>query len=306
MPVFREEQLRKIAAFMRSQPEVELLRLERGDTLHIRYSDGIVEHWSYNLYQNIHRFYRIPTKSQYPLNTEWPEFRCQFSRTPGDPQYSKKGKFFLYTHRYLSQFMFCNTRVFLHRLAKSLSDEGYVNLWLSDEYVKKKLSELESLDWSRINVGDKTYKEMPQFVRIARDLLLLIDIEHIADSWDNTKIFCAIDRLHRRKRPITRSNIVWQIRRVKQAKFSLGYPIALSAILRHRFKRRPIINKSGHRWVDVAIMLVNENNPTGESVYITTKKLSLSNPQIILGQGDYKIINSRPDNTDFMRLSILT
>jgi hypothetical protein len=303
MDLFKFDSLRKLAVFLRQQPEVKKIKLEEGKRLHIQFAVGYAEHWSYNIEPKKHRHYTIPDDDLYAFDNRWPEFRCQFSRKIGDNDYQQKGKYFLYTHKYLSEYMFSNVRIFIHRLAESLSDEGYLKLWLSNEHINNEISKINKLNWKKLRIGQKEYKEQPYFVDKAKSLLLMRDLD-ISESWTFQNLFAAIDRIHKRKQKISRDNIVWHLRRKNRAKFSLGYPLALSALLRNNFPNVPIINHTNYDWVRISAMINQVEYNNSEGIHITEKEIN-KKPQIIIGDGDYTLINSRPDNSDYIKLCIL-
>jgi len=114
MQLYRLESLRKLLLFLQKQPEVLDVILEEEKYMHIKFDDGFVEHWYYGEQDTPKfsgRWYRLPEDVMYPFNNKYPEFRCQFSRTPDDPEFKHKGQFFLYTPKFIKEHMFVNVRL---------------------------------------------------------------------------------------------------------------------------------------------------------------------------------------------------
>jgi len=305
MHSYKIESIRKIARFLRQQPEVQKVRAEKGRFLHINFDDGFVEHWSHTDIEEkskfYGRFYKLPDKILYPFGDSWPEFRCQFNRITGDELYDHKGKFFLYSHNYLFGFPFCNVRVFLHRLARQLVDEGYVQPWLTPEDIKVVVGLLNGLRWSKIRVDNNVYKEERHFISVARPLITTqVDV---SNAWNISNLFTVLDRLYKMKIRINRSNIVWRMRRSKKVKFSIGYPIGTAALMRDFHPDIPIVDHIGLPWLKVVATINDvEYKQDGDGVHITDH-LCGHDREMVFGSGDYKIIGANPNNQDFMYLS---
>lgn len=274
--------------------------------MHVKFDDGFVEFWFYGdqpTSKFYGRWYRIPDNVMYPFNKQWPEFRCQFSRTTDDPDFDLKGKFFLYTPKYLKKHMFCNVRVFLHRLANSLEKEGYIKQWLPQTEIDRVINKLNSADWAMHKINNKTYKIQPTTARIARPLILMQGLD-LSQYWNRRSLFVALDLLHRKKWTMTRESLIWHMRKRRRVRYDTGHSMGLATILREYYPRRPIINHTGCGWVDIAALI--NGVPclqNGDGVHISESPTG-QRDEIILNSGDCKLIGPRPDNQDFIYVSI--
>jgi len=306
MQLYRLESLRKILLFLQKQEEVKDVILEEEKYMHIKFDDGFIEHWFYDDLPTpkfYGRCYRLPEDIMYPFDDRWPEFRCQFSRTQDDPDFDKKGKFFLYTPKYIRTYMFCNIRVFLHRFAKQLEEEGYIQPWLTQEEVDRVVGKMDKVDWAAHKVNDKLYKVQPTVARIARPLILLQDLG-ISEYWKRNSIFVTLDLLYRKKFPITRGNIVWYMRRRRQARYHVGHAVGMATILKEYYKNMPVVDHIGLDWLQTAATICRVPYTTsGTGVHISDSSTGQTE-EIILGDGDCTIVGPRPDNSDFINLRI--
>jgi len=306
MQLYRLESLRKILLFLQKQPEIVDVILEEEKYMHIKFDDNFIEHWFYDDLPTPKfngRWYRLPDEVMYPFDKVWPEFRCQFSRTPEDPEFDRKGKFFLYTPKHIDSYMFCNTRVFMHRFAKSLEEEGYIEPWLPQEDIDKVVHKLNSQDWARHKIDDKTYKIQPTIAKISRPLILLQKF-NIDQYWKKNPIFVALDLLYRKKLPITRGNIIWHMRRRRQVKYHVGHPTGLATILKEYYHGVPVVDHVGLDWIRTAATICGVPYlTTGDGVHIAESSTGHTD-EIILNDGDCKVIGPRPDNQDFIYLRI--
>lgn len=307
MQLYRLESLRKILLFLQKQKEVEDIVLEKDKYMHIKFDDGFVEHWFYDNLPTpkfYGRCYRLPEDVMYPFDNRWPEFRCQFSRTQNDPEFDKKGKFFLYTRKYINSYMFCNVRVFLHRFSKQLEDEGYIQPWLPKEEINKVIDKFDKIDWHAHKINDKLYKVQPTVAYMARPLILLQDFG-MDKYWKRNAIFVTLDLLYRKKLPITRGNLIWHMRRRRQAKYHVGHSVGLATILREYYKSMTVIDHIGLDWLRTAAFVGNVPYATNGDDGVHISYSSTGKPdEIILNSGNYKIIGPRPDNSDFINLCI--
>lgn len=306
MQSHKSEAIRKTAKFLRSQPEVIGVKSDKNRYLHINFADKFVEHWSYYDIDEKSKFYgrflKIPDNDFYPFDDKWPEFRCQFSRTSSDEFYDQKGKFFLYTSNYLSGFKFGNIRIFLHRLASALAAEGYVQPWLPDNEIKSTIDSFNRLKLGIIRRSEKIYKERFEFISRLRPILTTF----VADNgfWTVNNIFTTMDKLCKRHIKITRSNIVWYMRKMKKIKFKTGYPVGMSAFLRDKYNGMSIIDHTNSTWLKVVALINNVEYKTqgDDGVHITNNRQG-HNKEVIIGEGDYRIIGANPNNMDFIHLT---
>jgi len=306
MQLYRLESLRKILLFLQKQPEVVEVKLEEEKYMHIKFDDGFIEHWFYHdlpVPKFKGRWYQLPDKVMYPLDKRWPEFRCQFSRNQDDVDFDQKGKFFLYTPKYVRDYMFCNIRVFLHRFARDLEKEGYIEPWLPQEEINKTVELLNKQDWTRHKVNDKTYKVQPTTAQLARPFILL-QKHDISQYWKQSALFVTLDLLYRKKWPITRNNIIWHMRKRRQARYSTGHSVGLATILKEYYPGMPVINHDDIDWVRTAAMICDVDcKSEGDGVHISESATGYKD-EIILNDGDCAVIGPRPDNQDFICLRI--
>lgn len=289
---YRFESFRKLAKFLKKQPEIACVKLHAGKYLHVKYKNGFTEHWTWDReLEGRFTYYIIPdNKQMYQFDNNWPEFRCQFTRVYGEEEYEKKGKFFLYTHKYLSKFRFANRKVFLNRLSNQLAEEGYIRPWFPKENIKRiinKINECILVD----KLDDHTYVERCRPAFLAQSLSVMTKDSTAPAEWNSYNICCAIHRLFNRKIPITRNSIIWSMRKTQRCTYDRGFPIALAMFLRDKYPNKKIINKTGLYWVDVAVVLYsNGNNQDGGEVDIVTK-WDDDNRGVILGEGDYEFVS---------------
>jgi len=306
MQLYRLESLRKVLLFLQNQPEVLDVILEEEKYMHIKFDDKFIEHWFYDDLPTPKfngRWYRLPDEVLYPFDKRWPEFRCQFSRKPGDPDFDHRGKFFLYTPKYIREYMFCNIRVWFHRFARQLEEEGYIEPWLPDEEIARIVKKLDKQDWARHKVGQKTYKVQPTTARISRPLILLQKFD-LQPYWKKNALFVTLDLLYRKRWPITRGSLVWYMRKRRQAKYHVGHPTGLATVLKEYYPGIPVINHTDCDWVDTAATICSVPClEGGDGVHISESPTGHQN-EIILNSGEYKVIGPRPDNTDFVYLDI--
>jgi len=307
MQFYRLESLRKLLLFLQRQPEILDVILEEEKYMHIKFDDGFVEHWFYGD-QKIPKFsgrwYRLPDDVMYPFNDEYPDFRCQFSRSHGDSEYEKKGKFFLYTPSYLNEFMFVNIRIWMHRLAKNLEKEGYVEPWLPQEEIDKIICELNNKNWFKHKIDKKLYKINPSIAKLSRPFIVMQNL-CMEKYWKTNGIFVTLDLLYRKKWPITRNNIIWYMRKRRQARFETGHPIGLATILKEHYSGIPVIDHTDYDWVKTAALICNVPClKNGDGVHISNRIPSGYKKEITLNNGDIRVIGPRPDNKDFIDLSI--
>jgi len=306
MQLYRLESLRKLLLFLQKQPEILDVILEEEKYMHIKFDDGFIEHWFYDDLQIpkfTGRWYRLPEDVMYPFNNKYPEFRCQFSRTPDDLEFDRKGKFFLYTPKYLEEHMFVNIRLWMHRLAKSLEEEGYVQPWLPQEEINKIVKELDHKDWARHKINDKLYKVQPTTAKLFRPLITLQDLG-LDQYWNKSGLFVTMDLLYRKKWPINRNNIIWYMRKRRKARYNVGHPAGLATILKEYYPKMPVVDHTGLVWVKTAATICGVSCGTdGSGVHISEHPTGHKN-EIILNSGDIKVIGPRPDNKDFIYLSI--
>lgn len=313
MQLYRLESLRKILLYLQKQPEVVDVILEEEKYMHIKFDDNFIEHWFYDDLPTpkfYGRWYRLPDNVMYPFNNKYPEFRCQFSRSPDDPDYDLKGKFFLYTPKFIKEYMFCNVRLFLHRLARDLEQEGYVEPWLPQEEINKIVKKLDKQDWARHKIDNKTYKVQPTTAKLSRPLIVLQNSD-LDIYWKKNGLFVTLDLLYRKKWPITRSNIIWYMRKRRKARYDVGHPTGLATILKEYYRGMPVVNHTEFDWVRTAAIMcsvpcISHNNNLdhiGQAIHISEHPTGHKD-EIILNDGDCKIIGPRPDNQDFIYLRI--
>lgn len=303
MKLYNKESLRKTVKFLREQPEVTDIKFKDGKYLFVRFNKNFVEYWSYDridISKFFGRHHQLSEDDLYPFDDRWPEFRCQFTRHPDDPDFDIKGKFFIYTPSYLNEFKICNVRVFLHRLSNSLEKEGFVQPWIPDDYLNRLLNRLDDVDWGRIKIDDNNYKEKPMISYLVRDIITLQNFD-IKKDWKSNNIFVSMDHLYNINKPITRSNIIWYMRRRRKTRFHAGYSIGLSGLVKDKFENKKIVNHSDQQWVDAASAICKKHG--GGDVHVADKRIGYDN-EIIIGSGKFRIIGPRPDNSDFVCVDV--
>lgn len=306
MQLYRLESLRKILLFLQKQEEVKDVVFEEEQYMHVKFDDNFIEHWFYDDLPTpkfYGRCYRLPDDVLYPLDKNWPEYRCEFSRTPDDPDFEQKGKFFLYTPKYIRSYKFCNVRVFLHRFAKALEEEGYIKPWLPQEEIDKVVDILDKQNWAAHKINNKTYKVQPTLARKVRPLILLQDID-MNKYWKRNSIFVTLDLLYRKKWPITRGNLVWHMRRRRQARYHIGHPVGLATIIKEYYPNMPIVDHVNLDWIRTTALICGvPYQISGDGIHITESPTG-NEEEIILNDGDCKVMGPRPDNSDFIHLRI--
>jgi hypothetical protein len=262
--------IRKLREYLHAQPEITSTDVVRGESLRVRFTDGVSELWNYRVDRNTHHAFSFDiTPENLEFNERLPQFRCQFTHNPLDDD-DEKLRHFKYTHGYLNRYCFANVRIFLHRLAKQLSDEGYVDVWYPEDMIASRLQKLRDMDLSSLRMSKTHYRMCGMAVHAVQPLLYtrapLREISDIEDAWCSGELFTAINRLSRSARTaITRTSLITALRRTRAVRMPSMPVMSMVKIMRDWFPDLGIYN---HKWPWVSV-ISEINNIYSEDVLIT-------------------------------------
>jgi hypothetical protein len=300
MEAYKLEALRKLASFLRSQPDITNVKYKK-NRLQVTFDNGYIEWWSYYPHGHHHDWYVFDEDDLYQFDDRWPEFRCQFTRNVNDPHYERKGKYFLYTDKYLNSFKLANRRIFINRLANSLVND-YVELWIPNEVRKSIINNAHRISWDRMKIGPMKYKAFMTIVKMLRDVLYLQSIDY-SEFWTIKGIMFALRRLRKENKDITRSNMFWAMRSKSVITgVNLGFPVSMAMMLRDQFGYVDIHNHTNFKWVDIAAEL-NSTNSVGGDIHIVERDMGFDR-QVILGSGPGELYDANPSNENCMNFSL--
>lgn len=276
--------IRKILKFLRRQNEVKKARVFGGIILKISFNDGFNERWCYRLH------YKSKTDDldvdDYPFNNEFPQKHLQFAANSLDPEHHKLSQHFIYTYQYINKFKFCNRRVFIHRLAKQLADEGYVNIWSPKSY---KNSMLKFVRGGLVNYDGYSYMEKPSLFHKAKYVYMLSDyFDHniISAYWNNHNLYLAISKLYKLKRAITRMSIVTMMDTLGILNMNFGPLTSFSRLWLDNFGRTNMYNVTNNKWLNVAAEICGIRHDDENGVMVTDNIYLAKPPFIYMGEMD--------------------
>lgn len=289
MQIHRYDVLRKIIKFLEDQPEVLYYRLENACEIHIMFSDKFVEHWVYNEdwpSNTNYRSYLIPDDGHYPFDDRFPDITPAYTVNPLDKHADLLSQQFNITPSHLSKYAFCNVRIFLHRLAHQLEQEGYCGVWNPESVIDNIGNRLDLIPMEYVKFG-REFMEHASHSSLVRPLLF--QVSHIRDTdlfWIRRFLFPAIDRIHRKGKPINRTSILHRLRHKSLFKIDTGLPVALFMLIKDVFGHHHLVNHTNIPWINIVSMVTRHYEDT---VHISDVLID-DRPLILFDSaGDYTI-----------------
>jgi len=300
MKLFKYDIIRKTRKFLLAQPEIDICKIEHASEFHVKFTDGIVEHWSFRSRYKFSRLrhYAMPDNEFYPFDERYPELRSQFTRNPlYQKEYEKITPHFIVQHKYLDEFKFCNVRIFLHRLAARLAEEGWVEIWYPDKILVRVLEYCRSIDQTQLRADNNTYVEYIAHAIKAQPLLYTMTnvgkmAENIHAAWSRPKLFHVLDKLYRIRTDITRHSIFQMFRRYHYCKIRMGYPLSFAALLADHCPGA-IYNEAKLAWVAMACLINDVPFDDPEAPVLVT-----ANPNKITGEYKTEILIGELSSAD--------
>jgi hypothetical protein len=220
------------------------------------------------------------------IDNVFPGFRCEFTRNPLDSDYELRGKYFKYASKYLDSFCFCNRRLFLHRLAKQLGDEGFVDIWCPQDQINNTLHKFHRVKWQLYKISSQIFSEAVPYSPWAMRILLNNGVDFDKSKWTASNIYRALDSLYRRRVTITRSSTIITLKHLGYIFFEYGYILSFVAMLREYFPNSKICNHTGLKWIDASSIVNNVVNGGDNVVNVVNKIPKHGNNIIYLGEMD--------------------
>ena len=259
MRLSQYDKIRKTLDFLRAQPEVEQCKIEHACEFHVKFTDGMVEHWKFRAHGRHTKFrlHEIPDDGGYPFGSEWPEIRHQFTRNPLYPEeYELTEPLFMVRPSYLKKYRFCNVRIFIHRLAQKLAGEGWVDLRYPQKEIDRLLRSCRSTQ--PVTNGKIYIQTRHQAVRAMPISLHFANVNEMTNGlfpkeWTTMNLVNAIDKVFYIGADITRWSI-FRIIRKSCCWVHLGYPISLSNLMKD-LGLTHLDDRTGLPWVKSAALI---------------------------------------------------
>lgn len=299
--------IRKLRDFLHTQPEITKTKILRGSVLQVHFSDDTIESWHYRTKPQADSplSFDIST-DQLEFDQRFPKFRCQFTHNPLDEEDSAL-KHFKYTHGYLNRFKFPNVRIFIHRLAADLSNEGYVDIWYPQRDLQSRINRFAQEDLAHLRTSKTHYRTCGMsdhvFLPLLYSCLDLREISNIDDVWCDKELFVAINRLYNSARTaITRTSVITTMRKCQFLRLPRMPVLTIAKIMRDWFPGMGINNMTNWPW----LKFVQEINRTRSCDVPFTDDPNVAlrkRPVIYWGELDAGVnISIRSINTHFLTI----